>query len=118
MAPAVRPSGQPLLVSKARAAELLSISIDTFERLVMPEVCTVRIGRRVLFAVPDLARWVNEHAAMPLQAELPHNDHPERRPRGSLLPPGRAMVQRNIKSGPARRQPRRPQHLGGRQDAP
>lgn len=118
MASAARPSGQPLLVSKALAAELLSISIDTFERLVMPEVRIVRIGRRVLFAVPDLARWVSEHAAMPLQAELPHKDHRERRPRGSLLPPGRAMVQRNINSGPARMQPCRPQHLGGPQDAP
>jgi hypothetical protein len=63
---------QRLLVSKARAAELLSISIDTFERQVMPEVRIVKIGRRVLFSVPDLARWVDEHAAVPLVAELPH----------------------------------------------
>jgi hypothetical protein len=117
MAPA-RPPDQRLLVSKARAAELLSISIDTFERLVMPEVRVVRIGRRVLFAVPDLSRWVNEHAATPLQAELPHNDPCETRRNGSLLSPRGAMVQRNIKRGAARRQPRRPQHHGGPQDAP
>src|ERR1019366_468783 len=117
MAPA-HPPDQPLLVSKARAAELLSISIDTFERFVMPEVRVVKIGRRVLFAVPDLARWVNEHAAIPLSAELPHKDPCETRRNGSLLSPSVAMVRRNIKRGPARQQPRRPQHLGGTQDAP
>ena|ERR1035438_1212504 len=117
MAPA-RPPDQPLLVSKARAAELLSISIDTFERLVMPEVRVVKIGRRVLFAVPDLARWVNEHAAMPLSAELPPNHVCEGRQYGSLPARRGAMVRRNIKRGPARQEPRRPQHLGGPQDAP
>lgn len=68
---AIPNSDEQLLVSKARAAELLSISIDTFERLVMPEVRAVRIGRRVLFSVRDLARWVDEHAALPLSRELP-----------------------------------------------
>jgi hypothetical protein len=90
-----------LLVSKARAAELLSISIDTFERLVMPEVRTVRIGRRVLFAVPDLAGWVDEHAAFQLLAELPHERSRRRRDpcQGRTLGPSTArprgaMVQR------------------------
>jgi hypothetical protein len=59
-----------LLVSKADAAELLSISVDSFERLVMPEVRIVRIGRRVLFAVVDLERYVERRAAAPLSAEL------------------------------------------------
>jgi hypothetical protein len=59
-----------LLVSKAEAAELLSISIDSFERLVMPEVRIVRIGRRVLFAVRDLERYAERQAAAPLAAEL------------------------------------------------
>ena len=59
-----------LLVSKLQAAELLSISVDSFERLVMPEVRIVRIGRRVLFAVGDLERYVERQAAAPLAAEL------------------------------------------------
>ena len=61
-----RDPDEPLLVSKALAARLLSISIDTFERVVMPEVRVVRIGRRVLFSVADLGDWVEEHAAVPL----------------------------------------------------
>jgi hypothetical protein len=65
--------GQRPLVSRAGAAQLLSISIDTFDRLVMPEVRAVRIGRRVLFSAPDLARWVEEHAALPLAASLPRD---------------------------------------------
>ncbi len=61
---------EPLLVSKADACELLSISQDSFERIVMPEVRVVRVGRRVLFAVADLERWVDSHAAVPLLAQL------------------------------------------------
>lgn len=59
-----------LLVSKAEAAELLSISIDSIERLVMPEIRVVRIGRRVLIAVGDLERYVERQAAAPLAVEL------------------------------------------------
>lgn len=53
----------PILVSKALAARLLSISVDTFERAVMPDIRTVRIGRRVLFPVAELGAWVEQHAA-------------------------------------------------------
>ena len=59
-----------MVVSKLEAAALLSISIDTFERLVMPEVRVVRIGRRVLFAVADLERFVERQAAVPLADHL------------------------------------------------
>jgi hypothetical protein len=65
-----RDPSEPILVSKALAARLLSISIDTFERAVMPDIRTVRIGRRVLFAVEDLGAWVEEHSAVPLVSEL------------------------------------------------
>jgi hypothetical protein len=115
------PDQERLLVSKVRAAALLSISIDTFERLVMPEVRTVHIGRRVLFAVPDLARWVDEHTARPLHAQFPHQrrlDACTARPARRSLPSRRgAMVQHNIKSGPARVTTARPRQLGGSQDA-
>jgi hypothetical protein len=60
-----------LLISKARAAELLSISVDTFERQVMPDVHFIRIGRRVLFPVTNLGAWVQEHSSVPLVRELP-----------------------------------------------
>lgn len=36
----------------------------------MPEMRIVRIGRRVLFAVGDLERYVERQAAAPLTAEL------------------------------------------------
>jgi hypothetical protein len=88
---------QRLLVGKLRAAELLSISIDSFERLVMPEVRTVRIGRRVLVAVDDLARWADEHAARPLLAEPTHQHrrgaHAPRLARRSLSRRSGANVQ-------------------------
>lgn len=64
---------EPLLVSKAVAAKLLSVSVDTFERAVMPDVRVVRIGRRVLFSVADLGAWVEAHAAVLLVSELPQH---------------------------------------------
>jgi excisionase family DNA binding protein len=66
-------------VSKGEAAALLSISVDTFERLVMPEVRVVRIGRRVLFAVADLERFVERHAAVPLAHDLARATKKDRR---------------------------------------
>lgn len=36
----------------------------------MPEVRIVRIGRRVLFSVGDLERYVERQAAAPLAADL------------------------------------------------
>jgi len=89
---------KPLLVSKALAARLLSISIDTFEREVMPDVRVVRIGRRVMFPIADLGAWVEEHAAVPLVSELPlhscENAGVRRRRSASLPGRGRAIVDR------------------------
>jgi hypothetical protein len=89
---------KPLLVSKALAARLLSISIDTFEREVMPDVRVVRIGRRVMFPIADLGAWVEEHAAVPLVSELPQhaceNQAVRRRYSASLQGRGGAMVDR------------------------
>jgi hypothetical protein len=55
-----------LTVTKAEAAELLSMSVDSFERFVMPDVRVVRRGRLVLVPVAELERWVAENAARTL----------------------------------------------------
>ena len=89
---------EPLLVSKALAARLLSISVDTFERAVMPDVRVVRIGRRVLFSVADLGAWVEAHASVLLVSELPQhaceNEGVRRRYSGSLQRRRGGMVDR------------------------
>jgi hypothetical protein len=89
---------KPLLVSKPLAARLLGISIDTFEREIMPQVRVVRIGRRVMFPIGDLGAWVEEHAAVPLVSELPQhsceNTGVRRRHSASLQGRGRAMIDR------------------------
>jgi len=100
-----RDPDEPILVSKELAARLLSISVDTFERAVMPDLRTVRIGRRVLFAVEDLGVWVEEHSAVPLVSELPQHACEtacvRSRIRRSLPPRRRGMVDRttNIRGG-------------------
>jgi excisionase family DNA binding protein len=89
---------EPLLVSKALAARLLSVSVDTFERAVMPDIRVVRIGRRVLFSVADLGTWVEAHAALPLVSELPQhaceNQAVRRRYSASLQRRRRGIVER------------------------
>ena len=93
-----RDPDEPLLVSKALAARLLSISEDTFERAVMPEIRRVRIGRRVLFPVAELGDWVEEHSVVSLVSELPCRGRQTRRPQGlarrSLSPRRRGIVDR------------------------
>jgi hypothetical protein len=85
---------EPILVSKELAARLLSISIDTFERVVMADIRTVRIGRRVLFAVGDLGDWVEQHSAVPLVSEMPQHAYETARGRSlrRSLPPRRRGI--------------------------
>jgi hypothetical protein len=52
-----------LALSKADAARALSVSIDSLEREVLPELRVVRIGRRVIVPVAELERYLEDHAA-------------------------------------------------------
>jgi hypothetical protein len=97
---------EPILVSKQLAAKLLAISVDTFEREVMPDIRVVRIRRRVLFAVADLGAWVEAHASVPLVSELPQHALETNRGKALLsgsLPSRRGgIVDRTKKYGAAR----------------
>jgi hypothetical protein len=52
-----------LLVTKPEAADRLSMSVDSFERYVMPDLRLVRRGRLVLVPVAELEGWVYQNAA-------------------------------------------------------
>lgn len=56
-----------LCVSRAQAAALLSISLDHFERHVLPELRVVQSGRRQLVPVLELQEFVNRSAARALK---------------------------------------------------
>jgi hypothetical protein len=49
-----------LSYTKPKAAEVLSISVDSFERYVMPEIKAIRRGRPVLIPAGELERWVEK----------------------------------------------------------
>ncbi|MGB7587996.1 MAG: excisionase family DNA-binding protein [Solirubrobacterales bacterium] len=51
-----------LALSKAEAAQALGVSVDFLEEHVLAELRVVRVGRRVLIPVPELERWLAEHA--------------------------------------------------------
>jgi hypothetical protein len=51
-----------LAVSKAEAAAILSMSTDSFERYVQPDVKAIRRGRLVLFEIDELRRWCRDNA--------------------------------------------------------
>jgi excisionase family DNA binding protein len=52
------------------AAASLSLSRDSFERYVMPELRLVRVGRRLLVPRRELERWIDQSSAIALVAEL------------------------------------------------
>ena len=55
-----------MALSKAEAADTLGVSVDFFERHVMPELRIVRRGRRRLIPTDELGRWLDEMAAQTL----------------------------------------------------
>jgi hypothetical protein len=57
-----------LAYSKREAAEALGLSVDSFERHVQPQLKVVYVGRRRLFPVRELERWLSENAARVLEA--------------------------------------------------
>lgn len=56
-----------LCVSRKVAAKLLSISLDHFERHVLPELRVVQSSRRKLVPVVELQGWVNRNSARALK---------------------------------------------------
>jgi hypothetical protein len=52
---------------KPDAARLLSMSVDHFERYVMPDLRVLRSGRLVLIPQAELERWVERNAARTLE---------------------------------------------------
>ena len=56
-----------LAVSREQAAALLSVSVDTFDRRVLPDLRVVNKGRRVLVPVRELEVWLEANAARALK---------------------------------------------------
>jgi hypothetical protein len=66
---ATSPAVPKLARTKADAARALSVSVDHFERHVMPDLRVIRrSGRPVLIPARELERCVVDHAAYPLGA--------------------------------------------------
>ena len=61
---------RPIAVTKPQAAAALSMSIDSFERYVQPDLRVIRRGRLRLFTVAEPERWAQENA----QRTLPYSD--------------------------------------------
>ncbi|MEJ7891404.1 MAG: hypothetical protein WKF94_02035 [Solirubrobacteraceae bacterium] len=55
-----------MALTKAEAADTIGVSVDFFERHVMPELRIVRRGRRRLIPTDELGRWLDEMAAQTL----------------------------------------------------
>jgi hypothetical protein len=51
-----------LALTRAEAAASLSMSIDSFERYVQPDLKLIRPSRLVLVPVRELERWIELHA--------------------------------------------------------
>jgi hypothetical protein len=53
-----------LALSRSQAARALSVSTDFFDDHIAPEVKSVRRGRRSLYPVDELQRWLFENARL------------------------------------------------------
>ena len=53
---------RPVALAKPDAAAALGMSVDSFERYVMPDVRCIRRGRLRLFPVAELERWADANA--------------------------------------------------------
>lgn len=51
----------PILVTREQAAEMLAVSLRTFERHVQRDIRLVRTGRLRLVPVAEVERWAEEH---------------------------------------------------------
>lgn len=58
-----------LALTRAEAAWSLSMSLDSFERHVQPDLQLVRVGRLVRVPRQELERWVERNAAPTLPSE-------------------------------------------------
>lgn len=56
-----------LAVSREQAAALLSVSVDTFERRVLPDLRVVQVGRRQLVPIRELEAWLASNSARALR---------------------------------------------------
>jgi hypothetical protein len=55
-----------ILLTRSDAADTLSMSVDSFERHVQPDLRLVRQGRLVLVPISELEKWVERNAALTL----------------------------------------------------
>jgi len=54
-------SAVKLALNQAEAAEALGMGVNTFKRQVRPYVRRVEYGRRMMFPVTELQRWLDEN---------------------------------------------------------
>lgn len=55
-------STPPIAVTRETAAEMVGMSVDSFERHVQPEVRLIRRGKLRLVPVEELRRWCEANA--------------------------------------------------------
>lgn len=63
------PPPAALLVTKAVAADMLSMSVDSLEKHVIGDLRTVRVGGMVRIPMRELEQWVGKSAARALASE-------------------------------------------------
>jgi hypothetical protein len=61
---------RPVALTKPQAAAALGVSVDSFERHIMPDLKVIRRGRLRLFAVAELEAWAVSNGERTLPAEV------------------------------------------------
>lgn len=60
------PCAERVALTRQEAANAIGVSVDHFERHVLPQLRVIRSGRLVLVPVAELHRWADRAAALTL----------------------------------------------------
>jgi hypothetical protein len=58
-----------LALSQEEAAAALGVSVDFFAEHIRPELRVVRRGRKRIYPLPELQRWLDVEASRPLEGD-------------------------------------------------
>jgi hypothetical protein len=66
----ITPPITPLAYTPARAAASLDVGPDYFDEHVAPHLRVIRRGKKRIYPVAELARWLDEHAEAPMAEQI------------------------------------------------
>jgi len=96
----------PQLLTREAAARFLGVTSKSFTRHVQPQINTIYVGRRPMFAAKDIEQWVEDRRdGVSIQSAAGSTSHSRLRASSTVSPSVRAIMAR-LESSPRKSTPR------------